>query len=186
MSEKKCQVENCGPADVIVRGFCGKHYQRWLKWGDVTYVAPNYGGQSGEIDKKTGLLVRAKDKIQVTETCWLWEGSVVSDGYGSIRHLGVWWSTHRYVYTTLVGTIPEGLELDHLCNVRNCVNPDHLEPVTGRENKRRVGARRKMCSRGLHERTEENIRRDGISTRCRPCHNEYQKEYYRKKREENR
>jgi len=83
-------------------------------------------------------------------------------------------SAHRLSYETEIGPIPEGLELDHLCRVRSCVNPLHLEPVTHQENVRRgEGANfwrnKTHCPQG-HEYTEENT---GISNRnnekCRYC-----------------
>ncbi len=66
--------------------------------------------------------------------CWLWTASLSRDGYGwsSLKHKT--YQAHRLVYTLLVGAPPEGLHLDHLCRVRHCVNPSHLEPVTPREN----------------------------------------------------
>jgi hypothetical protein len=66
--------------------------------------------------------------------CWLWLRTLDRDGYGSIqvnkRHM----RAHRVSYETHRGPIPDGLQIDHLCRVRCCVNPDHLEPVTCREN----------------------------------------------------
>lgn len=72
--------------------------------------------------------------------CWIWTGSKGEDGYGSVRYRRKVWRAHRAAYTILVGPIPFGLELDHLCRVRACVNPSHLEPVTGEENIRRFQA----------------------------------------------
>ena len=70
--------------------------------------------------------------------CWIWTGKRVHNGYGtfSYRVAGkrVYHYAHRYGYEALVGPIPPGLDLDHLCRRRDCVNPDHLEPVTRREN----------------------------------------------------
>ncbi len=68
--------------------------------------------------------------------CWLWTGGVKSDGYGSARTYGARRSVlaHRFMYELLVGPIPDGLELDHVCRVRSCVNPDHLDIVTHAEN----------------------------------------------------
>lgn len=65
--------------------------------------------------------------------CWVWTAGL-KDGYGQYRHNGQSRNAHRVTYEFLVGPIPEGLVLDHLCRVRRCVNPDHLEPVTNQEN----------------------------------------------------
>ena len=77
--------------------------------------------------------------------CWEWTGGRSSAGYGYITAGGRKQPVHRVVYELLVGPIPEGLALDHLCRNVRCVNPDHLEPVTWRENVRR-GLR---CKDGL-------------------------------------
>lgn len=69
--------------------------------------------------------------------CWKWTDKLNADGYGRIGVNGAARSAHRTAYTVLVGPIPQGLELDHLCRVRHCINPDHLEPVTHAENIRR-------------------------------------------------
>lgn len=68
--------------------------------------------------------------------CWLWTGSTNRGGYGNFSHLGEV-SAHRSAFHALVGPIPAGMHLDHLCRVRSCCNPAHLEPVTNRENARR-------------------------------------------------
>ena len=61
--------------------------------------------------------------------CWLWKGPVSDKGYGIFSEHGKHIRAHRYYYTTHVGSIPADLELDHLCHVRHCVNPAHLEAV---------------------------------------------------------
>lgn len=72
-----------------------------------------------------------------TTPCWVWHGALNRDGYGRapthIRER----SAHRAMYEAVVGPIPEGMELDHLCRVKSCVNPDHMEPVTPAVNVRR-------------------------------------------------
>lgn len=76
-------------------------------------------------------------KVDKTETCWLWTGSTRHGGYGAIRSGTTprrWRPVHRVAYEQLVGPVPEGLVLDHLCRQRLCVRPDHLEPVTLRVN----------------------------------------------------
>lgn len=87
--------------------------------------------------------------------CWEWQGALVGRvGYkrGVVSYqrnrVNTFYLAHRYAYTLLVGPIPEGLEIDHLCANPVCVNPDHLEPVTGHENKRRTGERTTTCKRG--------------------------------------
>ena len=66
--------------------------------------------------------------------CWLWMGSTVRGGYGQIRDERRAKYVHRVAYESVVGEIPSGLQLDHLCRVRRCVNPRHLEPVTQKVN----------------------------------------------------
>lgn len=74
-------------------------------------------------------------------SCWEWVGFLDRHGYGEFRQRRMserfCWRAHRVAYEQLVGQIPNGLDLDHLCRVRCCVNPDHLEPVTRSENLRR-------------------------------------------------
>ena len=69
--------------------------------------------------------------------CWLWTASRMGLGYGVFYRKGQSRMAHRGAYELFIGPIPEGLELDHLCRVHHCVNPDHLEPVTHRENNMR-------------------------------------------------
>jgi hypothetical protein len=77
---------------------------------------------------------RAFDKLDVGD-CWEFTGSLVTKGYGQIRgDDGPLVLVHRLVYEYLVGPIPPGMQLDHLCRNRRCCNPDHLEPVTNRAN----------------------------------------------------
>lgn len=76
-------------------------------------------------------------KVDASGSCWLWTAYVDPTGYGRFGVGGTMRRAHRVVWETLVGPVPDGLELDHLCRVRRCVNPDHLEPVTRRENVRR-------------------------------------------------
>ena len=69
--------------------------------------------------------------------CWLWTKCGTHNGYGWIKRNGKHQYAHRTSYELFVGPIPEGLQIDHLCRVRCCVNPRHLEPVTRSENIRR-------------------------------------------------
>src|SRR5690348_8963192 len=86
--------------------------------------------------------------------CILWSSTLTHDGYGRFYTEGKIVMAHRFAYEALVGPIPEGLQMDHLCRVRSCVNPRHLEPVTARENALRgIGpavkfGKRTHCGRG--------------------------------------
>lgn len=77
------------------------------------------------------------DRSKTEDGCWLWNGHRESNGYGRFRHDGRRSGAHRFAYEAEVGPIPDGLTIDHLCRVRHCVNPAHLEAVTSRENTRR-------------------------------------------------
>lgn len=72
--------------------------------------------------------------------CWLWTGTLNPGGYGSVGYLGRTMNAHRAAYLVCGGDIPDGCDLDHLCRVRCCVNPSHLEPVSRSENLRRGNA----------------------------------------------
>jgi hypothetical protein len=75
-------------------------------------------------------------KVRKTDDCWLWTAGL-NGGYGVYTIGGRPRPAHRLAYEELVGPVPDGLQLDHLCRVRRCVNPAHLEPVTSKENTRR-------------------------------------------------
>jgi hypothetical protein len=66
--------------------------------------------------------------------CWPWSAGLDTSGYGKFWFDGAYTNSHRFAYSVAVGTPGDGLELDHLCRARSCVNPLHLEPVTHREN----------------------------------------------------
>lgn len=111
--------------------------------------------------------------------CHLWMAALSTDGYGQIwvdRHLR---NAHIVAYELLKGAVPEGLELDHLCRVRSCVNPHHLEPVTSKENTARgmvaVVTRARIdfnapCPHGADHRVVWTVRGNGKRQKdCRTC-----------------
>ena len=132
--------------------------------------------------------------------CWLWTGALTDKGYARIRGASKPVKAHRLSYELARGPIPDGLELDHLCRVRCCVNPAHLEPVTHAENVRRsiaaignpgalagsaVQRAKTHCPSG-HEYNEANTYRLLGSRFCRACRNRACREISRRKREARR
>ena len=119
------------------------------------------------------------DRIRKTNYCWHWTGSIAKDGYGQ----AVGQQAHRAVYKQLVGEIPAKMTLDHLCRNKSCVNPEHLEIVTQRENILRgdtqagKNARKTHCVNG-HEFNEQNTNITPRGWRiCRKCRYERLKRY---------
>ena len=115
-------------------------------------------------------------KVEKTGSCWLWNGQRAHDGYG-IFSVGVppkryGTGAHRFAWEYTHGEIPEGMQIDHLCRVRDCVNPDHLEVVTPKVNSERARSfipPVEECIRG-HAYTEANtyVARDGWRS-CKTC-----------------
>jgi len=114
-------------------------------------------------------------KVNKTDTCWLWTACIQTGGYGLSWYNGRNVLAHRLSYELLKGEIPKGLTIDHLCRVRHCVNPDHLEVVTNKENVLRgeglsaINSRKTHCKRG-HPLSGDNLYRHPKGERhCRAC-----------------
>ncbi len=127
---------------------------------------------------------RFLDKIRKTASCWVWIGAIKDNGYGSYYDDGKVVSAHRYSYEAFNGPIPDGFVIDHLCRTRHCVNPDHLEAVTQRENLRRgagfIGrqTRQTACVRG-HELAGDNLYVTPSGKRqCRACRKAARRKHY--------
>jgi hypothetical protein len=127
--------------------------------------------------KTRTLLERFSGKYEIGEAgCWLWTAALDSNGYSKLATTdGKWDRAHRISYRLFVGPVPDGMEIDHVCRVRRCVNPEHLEAVLPAQNKLRGlglparNARKRRCVRG-HLFTPENtyVRKDGGRT-CLTC-----------------
>jgi hypothetical protein len=127
-----------------------------------------------------------------TSSCWIFQGSLTIGGYGRVGIAGgkSYRVTHRVTYEHFIATIPDGLELDHLCRVRACCNPWHLEPVTHAENCRRAEAygervahryAKTHCKRG-HPYSGDNLKVTAQGTRkCRTCTRDRDNAYWRRR-----
>lgn len=122
---------------------------------------------------------RISRRITEQDGHWIWAGQINNKGYGLIwaryparpEKPGDKRPSHLVVWEILVGLVPTGLELDHLCPFKLCAHPRCLEPVTRAENLRRAGLRQTHCRKGGHPRTPENIYINPTSgsPSCRLC-----------------
>lgn len=176
--EGPCSVDGC-ERTVYALTWCTMHYVRWKRHGDPTTKLT----KRGEAPE-----ARFASSYEVAESgCWQWTGALRGSGYGGFPDGRKTYRAHRWAYEHFVGPIPEGLELDHLCRNKLCVNPAHLEPVTRLVNiQRRVPflnmPKKTHCKHG-HAFTEENTYiscRNGKQHRsCRACLAARQREYRR-------
>ena len=147
-------------------------------------------GRFGQTEMTRTLDERFWAKVNRSGDCWLWQGGLYNNGYGCFRLSAFAGAlAHRFAYQSMIGPIPEGLQLDHLCRVRQCVNPSHLEPVDCKVNILRgvssaaVNARKTHCKNGHpFDLMNTRIAWDGGRV-CRICANAYDRERRRRKRE---
>jgi hypothetical protein len=120
---------------------------------------------------RSSVVERFEAKLLAAGDCWIWNAKRAHNGYGQFYVSGRQVIAHRFSYELHVGPIPEGLQIDHLCRVRACVNPAHLEVVTHAENMRRI--RRSHCIH-QHPLTDDNVYFDKVRGKrhCRECRRE--------------
>lgn len=203
--KRTCSIPGCERPHEA-RGWCNTHYERWRQHGTTDLLRPVYCSVSG-CDRHPhghGLCerhYRQRERrgwaetavcapptteerfwkyVQKTDECWLWTGGLDAHGYGRFR-AGRMVGAHVYAYTIVVGSVPPGLELDHLCRNPPCVRPDHLEPVTHTENMRRgFHAQKQTCKHG-HVFSPGNTRMFLGRRVCRLCERRRERAYHQRK-----
>lgn len=168
--KRECSVAECDRTPRAF-GMCSVHRSQLARTGDLPKVA-----QKPVRDD-------IWSRVDATGDCWQWTGDksrsasgayygIISTANGDRRTRT---GAHRFVYELLVGPVPEGLQIDHLCRNTLCVNPDHLEPVSGTVNINRMpwnsyikNARKSRCKHG-HEFTPENTKVYAGRRQCATC-----------------
>lgn len=160
-----CAVAECDRRQ-HARSLCKTHYNRELRDRPFPPLPVPYAAGNDEA---------FWSRVEKSDGCWEWTGSKTAQGYGNVRlPTGTNGYAHRVAYTLAIGEIPAGKVLDHLCRNRSCVRPDHLEPVSQRENVLRgasaYGPLKTACPHGhdMTDATNVYARPDGSKV-CRSC-----------------
>jgi HNH endonuclease len=169
-----CSIPGC-KRDASARELCRRHYQRLQRTGSPT------GTTRASFEERFWAKVSLRGSVPEVRPdlgrCWAWNGTT-SNGYGQIHLHDRLVYTHRVSYEMLVGPIPDGLVIDHLCRNHGCCNPDHLEPVTNKANiLRGIGAtavnKQKLACVHGHPFTPENTYwyagPHGPKRKCQTC-----------------
>jgi hypothetical protein len=163
MTNRTCSLDGCD-APALARGFCNTHYARWRRNGDpgpAALLREKQGscsvlecGRLAHSHSLCGVHYQRFRKYGTTELptpptleqrllkrvvrseggCWMWTGAKNLQGYGKISVQNHPEQAHRVSYEHYVGPIPDGMQIDHICHTRACINPDHLRPVTPKQN----------------------------------------------------
>lgn len=176
-TKSTCSVSGC-EGQAQRRGWCFMHYARWQRHGSTDTLTPTR--IEGTPEERFWPKVNKNGPVPTYRpdlgSCWIWMGGQGRGDYGAFwdgRHMV---PAHRYAYELLVRPIPPGLQIDHLCRVHHCVNPEHLEDVTQQENIHRgmagwIERERRHCPSG-HPYDAENTRWYEGRRYCRACHRE--------------
>lgn len=125
-----CSIATCIKPSVG-RGYCENHYRRLRRWGEPLAGRPTPCGP---------VALRFWSKVIKTDTCWLWTDAPNNSGYGTFSVGAVPVGAHRMSWLLDGRDLDADMQLDHLCRVRLCVRPTHLEQVTAAENLARARA----------------------------------------------
>lgn len=179
MGERICSTEGCDkPSAYVGLGICARCYYRIRRYGD-----PNvFTRIEGDDERRFLSKVQKVDIGHSCGPCWVWTGSLRTDGYGHFWADGRFHAAHRWAYEHWIGPIPTGLHLDHFaCDYRGCASPFHVRPVTQRENNLRsngAAARNRAkthCPQG-HPYDAVNTGWTKRGTRwCRQCNKDYKR-----------
>ncbi len=160
----ECRMQGCTKSAVSL-GLCGTHYMRWRRHGDPA-IRKNLVGESPE--------TRFWDKVNKdgprpeVGQCWEFTGATSASGYGELRVEGRAVKAHRVAYELFVEPIPDGMEIDHICRNRSCVNPLHLRVVRDlgqASNTANANLAKTECPRGH---AYDSYRQSG-ARRCSEC-----------------
>jgi hypothetical protein len=186
---KICSIATCERPS-RARGWCSNHHQRWRLTGDPE--TPHRQGESARARAAALPPVAERFAARVDRNgptpehrpglgpCWVWTGPLDDKGYGRFYDGSRTRKAHTYAFELASGPMPEGLEPDHLCRNRACVNAErHLEAVTHRENSQRAAYFKELCASG-HPLPEPAANGRRV---CRPCANERNKAYKARLRE---
>ena len=138
---RQCSIDGCDRKH-YGRGWCHKHYGIWLLHGDP---------QGGKYELLRGVPVEERfwHKVDRSGDCWLWTGVVHRKGYGQFGDGQRIVQAHRFSYELVNGQIPEGMQIDHMCHTRRCVNPEHLRLATNKQNIENVSGARSDSTTGV-------------------------------------
>lgn len=133
--ERLCTVEDCTQA-LYAKGHCNMHYKRIRQYGSLE-------------DPRLTFEERFWAKVDKSGDCWTWTATRNSAGYGTTTIDGVHRYSHRASYEMANGPIPAGMQIDHMCHSRSCVNPGHLRVVTGKQNMEHLSGPKSSSKSGV-------------------------------------
>ena len=179
MTDRTCSIEGCEGLH-CARGWCKRHYYAWKRNGDPLAFAPQYrlpcrASLEDRFWSKVDMNGPVPDYAPHLGNCWIWRASLDTHGYGRFSmggRSGSLMGAHVVAYKLLVGPVPDGLELDHLCRNPPCCRPAHLEPVTHAVNMTRRMEANARCPAG-HQYDEANTRMYRGHKQCRACDREF-------------